>query len=444
MAEAKNHEPEYVAKMKAAMAVTRRESNKIELTAEDVGFEKRDPLAGVTAEETGPEIAAALNLPQALDVIAAAESFIRRYVVLPAGIALVITLWCAATYLADLLECFPYLALLSPMKRCGKTRCLEVLELLCARPWRGTAPSPASLYRMMADCPTLLLDEVEGLKAGKNASETQQAIMAVLNAGHRRGATVPRCAGKDQHLEFFPVYGPKVFAAIGALPDTLADRSIILHMQRRAKNQPIERFLFGRAKEEAAPICKAMAAWVTKNGASVRTLYARMGDLGFLDDRDADLWMPLFAVCSLAAPHRLADLKQSALALSARKQEDDTEDSLPLRLLADIKTVWPADLLHLSTAGLLDKLRSLDDSQWAEYEITPRKLSKWLRPFGLGPRQVRVANGTLKGYVRERIEAAWNRYLASQALLSETCETTRVNTGENDDSRSETTGECFG
>ena len=127
---------------------------------------------------------------------------------------------------------------------------LEVLELVCARVWRGAAPTPAALYRMMTNCPTLLLDEVEMLR-GKNVSETQQAVLAVLNAGHRAGATVPRCAGKDNHLEFFPVYGPKAFAAIGKLPDTLGDRSICIAMQRRLPWPKTRALLTGPRQERS-------------------------------------------------------------------------------------------------------------------------------------------------------------------------------------------------
>lgn len=357
---------------------------------------------------------------EVVDIVGDIESYIRCYCVLPDAAYLPLTVWCLATHLADRFDCFPYLALLSPAKRCGKTRLLETLEVLCSRPWRGTAPSPASLYRMMADCPTLLLDEVEGLKGGKNASETQQAVLAVLNAGHRRGATVPRCAGKDQHLEYFPVYGPKAFAAIGRLPDTLADRSIVVTIQRKSKDQRIERFLFGKAKLRARPILKVLSRWIEESGDDVRAAYERLPDLGFLSDRDADLWMPLFAVCSIAARERLPDLKRSATELSGAKQADDAEDSVSLKLLADIRAIWPDGEDHLATTDLIERLRNLDESPWSEYEITARKLGKWLRPFGIASANVRVGQNISKGYRREDLKPVWSRYLASGAVLSAT------------------------
>jgi hypothetical protein len=96
-------------------------------------FPASDPLAGVTAEETGPEIAAALGLPPAPNAIQEAETFIRRYAILPDAAYLPLAAWAVATYVPDAFDAFPYVALLSPAKRCGKTRVLELLELLCAK-----------------------------------------------------------------------------------------------------------------------------------------------------------------------------------------------------------------------------------------------------------------------------------------------------------------------
>src|SRR5262249_4740205 len=154
----------------------------------------------------------------------------QRYVVLPAATYLAAALWAIATHAAEQFDCYPYLALVSAVKRSGKTRLAEVLETLVCRPWRGTAPTPAALFRMLEQAPTLLLDEVEAFN-GKSKSETTLILLAVLNAGHRKGSTVPRCEGPKQEVRQFHVYGPKLFAAIGRLPDTLLDRSIVLRMK---------------------------------------------------------------------------------------------------------------------------------------------------------------------------------------------------------------------
>jgi hypothetical protein len=240
-------------------------------------------------------------------------------------------------------------------------------------------------------------------------------------------------------LKFFPVYGPKAFAAIGKLPDTLADRSIIMTMRRRRLDQKIERFLFARAKADAERIIEALTTWAREHDEDVRTAYESVRDLAWLSDRDADLWMPMFAVCSVAAREHLHDLKNCAKALTGAKQADDVDDSLPLKLLTDIRDVWPGESANMTTASLLEKLRGLPESPWSD--MTARKLAQMLRPFSVESRQVRIGDVTLKGYLHSELDDAFSRYLPFTTDLSETCETTRMTIGERDDSASETLGQ---
>ena len=362
------------------------------------------------------------------DTIGKIEGFIRRFCILPGAAYLPLALWTVATHVSDAFGAFPYVALTSPVKRCGKTRVLEVLELLCAKPLRITSASPASIFRLMKDSPTLLLDEVEPLRNAK-PSESTQVILSILNAGHRRGATVTRCeaTGKDWEPVHFPVYGPKAFAAIGRLPDTLSDRCICIPMHRKTASQTVARFLFARTPAEAEPLRSAIAEWTGSRLDAVRASYENMSDLGFLEDREADLWMPLFALCTVAAPVRMDELKKCARSLSGAKAADDAEDSQAVKLLADVRRIWPVGRPHMLTAALLSQLKRIPESPWEE--LTPRELAAILRPFGTTPRQVRVEGGsTGKGYLRAEFESAFSRYLSPEAAESETWETNRTNT----------------
>ena len=362
-----------------------------------------------------------------VDVIDGAESFIRRFCILADAAYLPLGVWAVATHMPDAFDTFPYFALLSPAKRCGKTRALEVLELLTSKAWRGTSATSAALFRMMEDVPTLLLDEVEALGNSK-PSESAQAVLAVLNAGHRKGATVPRCVGPEHEVRHFPVYGPKAFAAIGTLPDTLADRCIHITMQRRTPSQSIDRFLQGRAKADAEPIRESLAEWAETCKESVRQAYESMDDLKFLSDRDADLWMPLFAVCTVAAPERLGELRRCAVVLSGVKAAGDVEDSLPLKLLADVQKVWRTEADRMTTATLLQRLKEITESPWGASELNANRLSAMLRPFEIASRQIRIGNETAKGYLRTSLNEAFSRYLPQKGASPETSETTRVNT----------------
>ena len=146
----------------------------------------------------------------------------------------------------------------------------------------------------------------------------------------------------------------------------------------------------------------------------IRQAYERLldTDLEFLGDRDADLWIPLFAICSIAAPNQIAKLKECAITLSGAKAGDDAEDSLALKLLADIKAVWPEGEEKCDTANLLEKLKAVEESPWAEYGLSPRKVANMLRPFGVESRGIRIGDRTPKGYERDGLELAFSRYLA--------------------------------
>jgi hypothetical protein len=104
-------------------------------------------------------------------------------------------------------------------------------------------------------------------------------------------------------------------------------------------------------------------------------------------------------------------LRESALRLSGAKNADDTDDSPALRLLADIRRLWPTDAANMMTASMLEGLRGLEESPWADYQISARKLAKWLRPFGVTSLSVRDSSVTAKGYRRADFEGPWNRYL---------------------------------
>jgi hypothetical protein len=369
------------------------------------------------------EVRSGLAGPKLLDQI---EQYIRRYLVLPETAYLPVALWALATHAVQQFDCFPYLAVVSASKRSGKTRLQEVLETIVRKPWRGTAPSPAALYRMLEEAPTLLLDETEVLN-GKNKSEMTQILLAVLNAGHRRGGTIPRCEGPKQQIRHFHVYGPKLFAAIGRLPDTLMDRSIVIRMKRRSKAQKVERFRQARATAEAKPIHDGAVRFVETQHPDIENAYqhALETDLEFLNDRDADIWTPLFTLCSVIAPERVPNLRTCALVLSADKADADVDDSYSLTLLRDIRVVWPGadsncEEDKCETAVLLEKLKTVEESPWLDHQLTARKLARMLKPYDIEPRNIPVGDRRPKGYRFVDFKDAFGRYLDEKSATSAT------------------------
>src|SRR5205814_9576351 len=87
---------------------------------------------------------------------------LTRYVVFPTPEAAdAVTLWIAATHGQEAWEHAPRCAVVSPEKRCGKSRLVDVAEATAYRSVVTVNISPAALVRSIGedDPPTLFIDE---------------------------------------------------------------------------------------------------------------------------------------------------------------------------------------------------------------------------------------------------------------------------------------------
>ena len=87
----------------------------------------------------------------------------------------------------------PRIAFLSPERGSGKTRALEATEFLVPRPVHSINNSTAYVIRKIADDfgrPTILQDEFDNVFGGKTPDKAD--LLAIYNAGHRKGATSGR------------------------------------------------------------------------------------------------------------------------------------------------------------------------------------------------------------------------------------------------------------
>lgn len=334
---------------------------------------------------------------------------VKRYVFLGLPEQLTaIALWIAHTHIVEQFETTPYLALLSPEKRSGKTRTLDVAELLVARPWRAVTPSEAVLYRKIeADRPTLLLDEVDAI-FGLKAAAAYEGVRAILNAGFRRGTKVPRCVGEGKNMvvQDFDVYGAKAFAGIGRLPDTVGDRSIIIEMLRRAPDEQVQRFRYREAVAAAASTRAALERWST----DVDLSDVRPEIPEDLDDRAADAWEALLAIADSAGGQWPEDARRAARVLSAGRTEDTASSGI--RLLLDCRRIFEeSGEDRLSSERLVQALGAREESPWSD--MTPRRLAAKLRHYKIAPTTLRIGDKTAKGYMKEDFADAWKRYLAT-------------------------------
>lgn len=342
-------------------------------------------------------------------------AFLRRFVVFASVHQThAIALWVVHTHAIDATDVTPRLNIASPEPRCGKSRVVDLLELLVAAPLVVVNISEAALFRTLAEAPrTLLHDEVDALFKARNEHED---LRALLNAGHSRGRTIPRMVPKGRGFETveFPCFAATCLAGIGDLPRTLTDRSIPVRLARRLPTEPVERFRRRAVVGEADQLRARVAAWAERNGEHLRDAWPDLP--GELDDRAADGWEPLFAIADLAGGEWPGRARAAAVALHGPTGVDDP--SVTLQLLTSVQKVFDdrAEPHGLWTkTELLPALRDLEEAPWGAWNegqgIKVHELARHLRVHGVISRTVRKAERTFKGYLRADLEPVWERYL---------------------------------
>ncbi len=99
--------------------------------------------------------------------------------------------------------------------------------------------------------------------------------------------------------------------------------------------------------------------------------------------------------------------------------------TLGIRLLSDVREAFKERDV-LATSELLEILNSMDEAPWGDLRGKPldsRGLAMRLKKYGVVPKTVRIGTATPKGYTRENLYDAWERYLPSLPITSATSAT---------------------
>jgi hypothetical protein len=342
------------------------------------------------------------------------HTFIFRFVAFPEPEqADAVALWVMHSHAFEAAEATPRLSIQSAEKQSGKTRLLELLDLLARSPFQVASISSAAMFRIIAGGPTtLLIDEADSIfdRRGSGAED----VRGLLNAGYRRGGAVMRASGK-WGVTRFDVFAPVALAGIGRLPDTVQDRSIVLRLKRRGSGESVEKLRRREVEAEVFGLRTSIGRWVEDNLGALAQLPPVVPDV--LGDRAADIWEPLLGIACLAGgdwPERAAS---AAIKLSVPAEDDDS-GSDGVRLLADVRSAF--GLLgrdRVSSADLVRVLNEIEGAPWGEQGIDPHVLARMLRPFEVKPRLVRVGEAVFRGYLKSDFVDSFDRYLptASEA-----------------------------
>ncbi|HET9653729.1 MAG TPA: DUF3631 domain-containing protein [Kineosporiaceae bacterium] len=364
-----------------------------------------EPLPTTPSQPTdAPPIDGATLLDQVREAV-------RRYVILPTEHDLnAITVWIAASHGQQFWAAAPRLVIRAPEKRCGKSRLLDLVESMCHNPLITVNASPAAIYRSIGvgDPPTLLIDEADTI-FGPKAGDANEELRGLLNAGHQRNRAALRYNAASNDVEKIPTFAMAALAGIGAMPDTIEDRAVVVRMRRRAPGEEVAAYRHRRDAPALAALRTRLRVWIRANGKALEAATPVMP----LEDRAADTWEPLFAVADLAGGEWPARIHAAALALTAAK-EASTDQPLSVRLLEDCRTAF-ADIPALRTDDLLDRLKEDPEAPWATWAgrtdgLTAMKLGALLKDFDIRSARWTEDGKTVRGYERADFLDAWQRY----------------------------------
>lgn len=345
-------------------------------------------------------------------VLSDVARFVRRFVAFTnEAQAVAVVLWIFHTHAFKAAETTARLAIQSAEKASGKTRLLEVLELLVVEPWSVANISPAAMFRVIAEGPaTLLIDEIDAVFSPK-ANGASEDLRGLLNAGYRRGGAVARVVGegKKMKVEKFPCFAPAALAGIGGLPDTVQDRAIPIKLKRRAKGEEVDKLRRRDVLPDADRLREQIVEWVYTHLDTLIEATPAVPDV--LPDRAADIWEPLLAIADVAGGNWPGRARTAAVALNA--EPDTADESLNVRLLGDIKDIFTtSNTDRIASVDLIARLQKDEETPWDD-RLTATKLANRLRTFTIRPHSIRVGDDVFKGYQVDDFADAWNRYLST-------------------------------
>jgi hypothetical protein len=197
-------------------------------------------------------------------------------------------------------------------------------------------------------------------------------------------------------------------AAIGRLPDTLADRCIVIRMHRKRWDEECERL----RDLETTDLRQRCQNFVREHATAIRD--ARAVIPGLLHDRAADIWEPLFVIADLAGESWPKKARQAAISLTTIAQENNPIGSFLFDLIF-IMVVNKAE--RMFTCDIVDWLNAqrFAHRPWREAlkgkPVTDMWLSQQLRPYGVRSKTFRHEGKVGKGYLHDEIMEVSRRYV---------------------------------
>jgi hypothetical protein len=362
----------------------------------------------------------------------------------------------------DLRDIAPIFFIVSPTKRCGKTRLERVIKRLVPKPLMASNATPAFLARAIEKHrPTILIDEYDATAAGDQAMA--ETLRGQLNSSFDRdGAKIGKCvplAGGGYDEREFSTWAATWIAGIKKIPETVEDRSVVLRLNRKLPGEKVARFR-GKDGGELDILKRKVARFVIDNERRVRDIEPDMPEaLSAAGDRAPDAWEPLVAIADVAGGAWPVRARNAALALAGVDPSAVADSDVGAALLSDISEILKAcDAFEPSaeqlknnkqiavealeafrpgedggkrrsrrTVGLggeqlANALATYVESKWPAWDkgkpMRPNQLAKLLGAYGAKSQPLRDGDVVFRGYPRDRLDDAIERYVTHAPITS--------------------------
>jgi len=330
--------------------------------------------------------------------------------------------WITHTYFYTLFDITPYNDY-SGMKNVGKSKHLKLLRMLCFNGISSGDASISSIFRIIQGTgATLLLDETENLKGGK---EDRTDLENLLRNGFSKEGLVTRTKeGKNKEFqpEFFSVYSPKALGHIHGLDNVLEDRCIRTKL-RRTTNKNIAD---SEPDENEDP-------QIYKTRESLYRLFLDYGDeiyelipkakqlIKELSGRELKLWLPIMTMALFYETHGVTGIVDKITAKMLHTSEDkkisDIEDNIDFKILQILEKI---ETVPIQSRPLYKTINDELQKEWKLDTLGDVKVKQSLERLGF--RNKRTGQAVVWSITKEKIQEAKERIglvEPTQATLSQ-------------------------
>lgn len=340
---------------------------------------------------------------------------LQRYLFISRDSAIKATFWVAHANIFNTFEYTPRLVITAPMKNCGKTILLSVLQEMTNHSLNGDNMTPSCYFRLAnAGDATFFLDEADQWFGRRRGADKDHEMIAALNGGNQKRGSFWRSQGDNHEPTPYATHAAVALAGIQLerrLSDTTLDRSIIVQMRRAKPGQLNERF----RRRKHLPIFQRhgerLLRWCNDN---LGRLKLHQPNIPIeVDSRECDNWESLISVAEVASDEWGKELLHILL-----NETPMIGDDVGVRLLQDCRRLY--DLHYKGDAGVtpgelataLGGLYDADDDShryWArihankyreeqDARIKGRDVIEFLAPFGIHTTTVRIQGKPTTGF----------------------------------------------